>query len=215
METKKCSKCGRELPVECFGKNKNSKDGLTYQCKECRHQYYSSNSDVIKQHRKEFYNDNKKKELERQKEYTTRNKDKISAYKKQYREEHREKLAAYIKQYMADNSEKYKAYQKEYNKSQIGRAQRQFQKYRRMDIRNGFGDVIDFDTKWIMDNIHTKSCVYCGKTGWDIIGCDRKDNSLPHTKANCVPCCTECNIRKGKMNYEDYLNKIRNNERHN
>jgi hypothetical protein len=33
--TKKCCKCGRELPVEEFHKNKRHKDGLMSFCKEC------------------------------------------------------------------------------------------------------------------------------------------------------------------------------------
>lgn len=33
--TKKCSVCGRELPVEEFHKNKRCKDGLMSFCKEC------------------------------------------------------------------------------------------------------------------------------------------------------------------------------------
>ena len=39
METKKCSRCGRELPVTEFGKNKRAKDGLQVFCKECFRQY--------------------------------------------------------------------------------------------------------------------------------------------------------------------------------
>lgn len=34
--TKKCSTCGRELPLEMFSKKTNSKDGLQYDCKECQ-----------------------------------------------------------------------------------------------------------------------------------------------------------------------------------
>lgn len=35
METKKCSKCGRVLPVTDFYKSNRYKDGLQYYCKEC------------------------------------------------------------------------------------------------------------------------------------------------------------------------------------
>lgn len=35
METKVCTKCGKELPVSEFHKNKYSKDGLQYMCKAC------------------------------------------------------------------------------------------------------------------------------------------------------------------------------------
>lgn len=34
-ETKICSICKRELPIECFSKDKHSKDGLEHRCKEC------------------------------------------------------------------------------------------------------------------------------------------------------------------------------------
>lgn len=35
METKVCTTCGRELPIENFAKNAKHKDGLQCQCREC------------------------------------------------------------------------------------------------------------------------------------------------------------------------------------
>ena len=47
METKQCSKCKSILTTEDFYCNKQAKDGLTYQCKNCqnknRTEYYSKN----------------------------------------------------------------------------------------------------------------------------------------------------------------------------
>lgn len=34
-ETKRCPRCGRDLPKEAFGKNRTTKDGLQNWCKEC------------------------------------------------------------------------------------------------------------------------------------------------------------------------------------
>ena len=34
-ETKRCPRCGRNLPKEAFGKNRTTKDGLQNRCKEC------------------------------------------------------------------------------------------------------------------------------------------------------------------------------------
>lgn len=34
-KTKKCACCGKELPVENFGKNNERPDGLSVYCKEC------------------------------------------------------------------------------------------------------------------------------------------------------------------------------------
>ena len=36
MESKKCSKCGVEKPVEEFGKNRSTKDGLSFYCRPCK-----------------------------------------------------------------------------------------------------------------------------------------------------------------------------------
>lgn len=36
IETKRCTKCGRILPITEFNKKKHSKDGLQYHCKECQ-----------------------------------------------------------------------------------------------------------------------------------------------------------------------------------
>lgn len=40
METKKCSKCGRELPVSEFWKNITKDDGLQDYCKDCGKEYF-------------------------------------------------------------------------------------------------------------------------------------------------------------------------------
>lgn len=44
METKICSKCGRELPVSKFFKNKATKDGFAVYCKECEKERRKPNS---------------------------------------------------------------------------------------------------------------------------------------------------------------------------
>lgn len=39
METKHCNKCGRDLPLEAFGRDKSRHDGLQRSCKECLRAY--------------------------------------------------------------------------------------------------------------------------------------------------------------------------------
>lgn len=55
-------------------------------------------------------------------------------------------------------------------------------------------EVCDIDIDWMIDNILTKPCCYCGDTRR--IGCDRIDNSIGHIKSNVVPCCIECNTAR-------------------
>ena len=62
--------------------------------------------------------------------------------------------------------------------------------------------------KWIVKNIFTKPCHYCGETDWKKLGCNRIDNDLPHTTDNVEPCCMKCN-RKLPRNrtFKDLINQ--------
>lgn len=81
------------------------------------------------------------------------------------------------------------------------KASKMIHSYRIKDIKNGI-DVCDFSIDWMINNILTKPCVYCGDT--KRIGCDRIDNSKGHTKDNVVPCCIECNTaRNNNFSHEE------------
>lgn len=87
---------------------------------------------------------------------------------------------------------KCKKYCKEDRDSPIVRASRLLSNYNYSD-RIRFRGKGDLTTQWIVDNIFTKPCAHCGKIGWEVIGCNRLDNSKPHTKDNVEPCCFPCN----------------------
>ena len=57
----------------------------------------------------------------------------------------------------------------------------------------------------MVEDIFTKPCHYCGEEGWEIMGCDRIDNSKPHTPNNVVPCCDKCNRKRGRRDYEEFV----------
>lgn len=167
-----------------------------------------------KESNKKYYEAHKAEILAKQKEYANKNKEKRSEYLKNYRQEHKEELkqyrddrkketSDYNREYYLKHKEKLLAkkteYQKGYVKTKMGRAQKQFQQYKFMDKRNGFEDVIDFDARWIVDNIYTKPCAHCGETDWTKLGCNRMDNSKPHTIDNVESCCFHCNcVLNGK-----------------
>ena len=48
METKICSKCGRELPISEFYKNKQAKDGLQCHCRSCQKETNRVNQEKFK-----------------------------------------------------------------------------------------------------------------------------------------------------------------------
>lgn len=83
-------------------------------------------------------------------------------------------------------------HQKEYRNTPMGRAVRLSNNYKHADENAGRGEST-LTAQWIVDNIFSKPCAHCGKTGWDIVGCNRLNDDLPHTPDNVEPCCEECN----------------------
>lgn len=164
METKVCSKCGRELPIENFSKSNSTKDGLQYICKECNKKYYNNHTEKMKEYRKKYNSENKELINERGKLYYAKHKTEFS-----------ERAKRYIK-------------------TKFGRATILLTRYNSADIEKGRGKG-DLTAEWIVENIFTQPCPYCGETDWRKIGCNRIDNSKPHTMDNVEPCCGECNIK--------------------
>lgn len=126
---------------------------------------------------------------------------------KQYHNKHKQSISAYMKQYSIENNEKLKQYKQNYYSKMHGRSRRLVNAYKRTDKLHNRGECT-LTPQWIIDNIFSKPCHYCGESDWHKLGCDRIDNSKPHTEDNVVPCCTECNTKRGKMNYDDYIKKI-------
>lgn len=129
--------------------------------------------------------DDPKERKEYKHNYYLKNKERQDKLNKEYRLKNKEQLNEYYKIYT-------KNYSKLYLKRPMGRAHNLLSSYKCEDKKHNRGKG-DLTAKWIVDNIFSKPCKYCGKTGWDVIGCNRLDNSKPHTKDNVEPCCKECN----------------------
>ena len=142
--------------------------------------------------------------IESKRRYRKTHKAPLDEYRRKWYEAHKEEMAAWRREHRDEQSEymkkwykENKEHVKEYHQSMFGRACNQRNGYRTMDILRGFGDVIDFDGQWIVDNIYSQPCAHCGETDWRKLGCNRLDNSKPHTKDNVEPCCWDCNNRLG------------------
>ena len=127
---------------------------------------------------------------------------------RRYRETHKDKIAAKNAGYYQRNKDKITEQHAEYQATPFGRANRLLNNYKRNDKDANRGECT-LTADWIVQNIFSKPCHYCGRTDWTKLGCDRKDSSLPHTPENCVPCCKHCNDMKGAMSYDDYIKKIK------
>lgn len=94
MEKKICKKCGVEKLLCEFDNKKGTKDGLSYQCKECRrkyvNQYSLKNFEKKREQQKKRYHLNRDKELVRVKLKHEKFKDKEIEYRKKYRHKRNE-----------------------------------------------------------------------------------------------------------------------------
>lgn len=161
-----------------------------------RHSKYFTEEDKKQANRescKKYYQKNKEKRLSNQKKYYKDNKEKEIEKVKKWRENNKEEYNLYMREY-----------RKQYNKTLYGKASHILNSYKRHDKEANRGECT-LTAQWIVDNIFSKPCHYCGETDWTKIGCDRIDNDKPHTQDNVVPCCYKCNIKKGKKTYEEFI----------
>ena len=171
--------------------------------KEYNRKWYLKNKEKILEKKNQYYQENKDKIREQNLD----NKDKRKEYDRQYYLKKRDKLLEHSNQYYHIHKEERIEYQKNYTKTPIGRANNLLNQYKLSDEKHKRGNCT-LTAKWIVENIFSKPCHYCGETDWNNIGCDRIINSKPHTPDNVVPCCTECNRKKNITEYEKWLMKI-------
>lgn len=93
---KKCSKCLYEKPPSDFGLSKSTKDGLRYECKECRKKYNAENKMQKHIYNQKYWLDNKKDRIEINKKYRDEHKITINAQRKEYR--NKPEIKVHIKQ---------------------------------------------------------------------------------------------------------------------
>lgn len=141
------------------------------------------------------------------KRYYEKNKERLKEAHKRYYEENKVKLLEKKKIYNEKNKEKISDQRKTYYKTPIGRAKALLRTYKQYDEKYNRGECT-LTPEWIVKHIFSQPCVYCGESDWTKIGCDRKNNSLPHTPDNVVPCCGDCNIKRKITPYDEYLKII-------
>jgi len=71
-------------------------------------------------------------------------------------------------------------------------------KYDAVKLRSLIWELPDQDARQIL----AQPCHYCGEE--KAYGIDRVDNTVGYTLANCVPCCTFCNMAKRTYTYAEF-----------
>lgn len=157
---------------------------------------------------KRYCQKNKEKLSEYSAKWRKENKEKILERRYKYYQEHREELINKSSLFYKENKELKHKYDSERRSTPLGRAKYLVDNYRAKDKRTNKGECT-LTAEWIVDNIFSKPCHYCGESDWTKIGCDRIDSSLPHTQDNVVPCCKSCNDKKGRKEYNEFIKIIK------
>lgn len=162
---------------------------------------YEERKRMMREASKKWYQANK----EQKKEYRQANKERMSEYQKERYQANNE----YFKEYYQANKERISEYQKEYQKkyysTPIGRATSIVNNNNDKDRAKGFDISNNVDRLWVVENIFTSKCIYCGDSDWTHLGCDRIDNAKPHTPDNVVCSCSECNEeRSNRFTVEEF-----------
>lgn len=137
MEAKRCSKCGEVKHLSEFGKQKDTRDGLRSNCKECRRlegiEYRKSHPDYGKnyylEHREErlvwqaewrkehpgyaqkYYADTRDKRIAHAKQYRIENREREIKRKRAFYAEHKDELCEQSRLAYSENPEHYRAIQ--------------------------------------------------------------------------------------------------------
>jgi len=83
--TKACCKCKIVQPINNFGKLKSTKDGLRYDCKDCRREFRLNNKEHIQSKHKEYYAANKESLDQKARIRWNDNKDRYNKLRYEYR----------------------------------------------------------------------------------------------------------------------------------
>lgn len=177
--------------------------------RERHRQWYYDHKDEIKEQKR-------LKRLEKLAENPNYDKEwyaKYRGYYRQYDKDNKEQRIAYQKNYREEHKEEISEIKKNYHSTQFGRAVNICSTYTQSDKERNRGECT-LTPQWIVDNIFSKSCIYCGESDWHKLGCDRIDNNLPHTPENVVCSCWDCNNKRKNKPFKVFFNETQNNTIH-
>lgn len=119
MLTKFCTKCCETKEIDCFSKDKNKKDGLSFMCKSCFADYRKQNKESISAKEKIRYRQNREAKIAYSKQYRNHNSEAVATQLKRYREKNREAVAARLKRWQQNNRDKCNAVSAQYRSTKL------------------------------------------------------------------------------------------------
>ena len=209
METKICTKCKVEYEASAkyFYKDKNRKDGLYPQCKEC-----------VKERSRRWNFENKEKHLEYNKMWRKENESHVREYEKSYYQENESHKREYTKSYYQENAERRKRYSRLYRENNKTKRLEYNRKYReenkeyhrsymrrRNSHKRNLASTLTINQWRHAQSYFNHNCAYCGSATtleqehfWPL------SKGGGYTRTNIIPACRSCNASKNNKPFEEW-----------
>jgi len=116
-DTKICSRCKKEKPIEEFNWKDEERNLRQCNCKNCKNNkllYYKKNREELLRQKKEYHKKNKEERKNYQEKYYKKNREKLLEQKKEYEKINKKNRKNYQEKYYEKNKEKLKKQAKEY-----------------------------------------------------------------------------------------------------
>ena len=134
IQTKTCSRCKLENPLDEFNKNKSTKDGYYHWCKKCLKEYREANKERIAERNKRYREANKEKVSGRKKQWYEANKERVSDRMKQWYEANKERVLTQRSQYWDAHKRQITEYKNHYYHTPGGFATRKWNQINKRTI---------------------------------------------------------------------------------
>lgn len=197
MDNKTCSKCNKEMSINCFPKSSTGKYGVHSWCKNCHREYGYSHKKERSEASKRYRENHPEKAREYVKRAYENKKSEKLEYAKQYRTKNKEVVLTRTKKWIASNIKKYKEAQRSWVNNHKDKLV-QYKQNRRFRIM-GNGGKYSTD-EWIsLCKKFGNKCICCGKSNVILT----VDHIIPLVKGgmntidNLQPLCKSCNSKKG------------------
>ena len=133
-------------------------------------------------------------------------KQKARDYNRKWRQTHREKHNENCRKWQSKHRETQQKRVNDYHETKQGRAVNLLTSYRQFDARrfNVYPKLTKEDIIRICFSEDSR-CVWCSESSWKKLGLDRIDNEKPHDVDNCVCSCHDCNVRRHRKSFDEWI----------
>lgn len=208
-----CCSCKKQKDIDCFHKNKSTKDGIAYECKDCKiskqMERYNRDVNIHRSRLRDSYIKHREKRIESCKKYVEENKEFVKDMQREYYVKNREYRNEQNKIWAENNPEKIRQIRLKYKHSDKGLivSSNGFHK-RRAKILNAICSISKKDIAWLKEQ---SVCFYCNTK----LTKKHIEHFIPlafggtHTIENVVISCPSCNFKKGskELNFIPLISK--------